>query len=92
MVYYLILCIIIINITKDLAILVHFKYVLIHKMSFWGQFAKSQHCGTQVQAKLESETLKITKEGIAIDPSMVCEWMPWVYMLTLTMELNYGCV
>lgn len=58
MVYYLILCII--NIIKDLAIRVHCKYVLIHKMLFWGQFAKSQYCGTQVQAKLESETLKIT--------------------------------
>ena len=43
---YLILYIIIINIIKDLVLLVHFKCDSIHKMLFWAQFAKAQHCGT----------------------------------------------
>lgn len=54
MICYLMLCIIIINIIKDLAIIVHCKYVLIHKMLL----SLQNHSGTQVQAKLESETFK----------------------------------
>lgn len=95
MVYYLILCIIIINIIKDLAILVHFKYVLNSQnvVLWFCQFAKSQHCGTQVQANLESETLKdhirrnwnwpfhgLWTDAVSVYADIDNGAQPWVYV------------